>query len=142
MPDSNHERLRRIFDTVMDSSRAERAGLLERECAGDAALRERVEAMIAAAEDDRFLGSPTADVHPSSMQEGHTVDTPARASAPRHLRLDAVELGEKPGSRIGPYKLLQLIGEGGFGSVFMAEQEKPVARKVALKIIKLGMDTR
>ena len=44
--------------------------------------------------------------------------------------------------RIGPYKLLQLIGEGGFGVVFMAEQEQPVRRKVALKIIKLGMDTR
>ena len=43
---------------------------------------------------------------------------------------------------IGPYKLLQQIGEGGFGSVFMAEQEKPFIRKVALKIIKLGMDTR
>jgi eukaryotic-like serine/threonine-protein kinase len=49
---------------------------------------------------------------------------------------------ERSGDRIGPYKLLQLIGEGGFGSVFMAEQEKPVSRKVALKIIKLGMDTR
>src|ERR1700729_342008 len=49
---------------------------------------------------------------------------------------------EGPGTRIGPYKLLQLIGEGGFGSVFMAEQEKPVLRRVALKIIKLGMDTK
>src|SRR6185295_340574 len=49
---------------------------------------------------------------------------------------------EGPGARIGPYKLLQLIGEGGFGSVFMAEQEQPVRRTVALKIIKLGMDTR
>ncbi len=50
-------------------------------------------------------------------------------------------LGEHAGMSIGPYKLQQLIGEGGFGSVFMAEQEKPVARKGALKIIKLGMDT-
>ncbi|NOT00926.1 MAG: protein kinase [Phycisphaerales bacterium] len=49
---------------------------------------------------------------------------------------------EKPGTRIGPYKLLQVIGEGGFGVVFMAEQETPVRRRVALKIIKLGMDTR
>jgi serine/threonine protein kinase/tetratricopeptide (TPR) repeat protein len=54
----------------------------------------------------------------------------------------AASFREGPGSRIGPYKLHQLIGEGGFGSVFMAEQEKPVSRKVALKIIKLGMDTR
>ena len=51
-------------------------------------------------------------------------------------------LSERPGTRIGRYKLLQLIGEGGFGSVFMAEQETPVVRKVALKIIKLGMDTK
>jgi serine/threonine protein kinase len=49
---------------------------------------------------------------------------------------------EGPGTKIGPYKLLQQIGEGGFGIVYMAEQEKPVARKVALKIIKPGMDTK
>ena len=49
---------------------------------------------------------------------------------------------ERPGEMIGPYKLLQLIGEGGFGTVYMAEQEHPVRRRVALKIIKLGMDTR
>jgi serine/threonine protein kinase/tetratricopeptide (TPR) repeat protein len=49
---------------------------------------------------------------------------------------------EGPGTRIGPYRLLQQIGEGGFGAVFLAEQDKPVARRVALKIIKLGMDTR
>ena len=54
----------------------------------------------------------------------------------------AVPLSEGPGTRIGRYKLLQPIGEGGFGSVFMAEQETPVVRKVALKIIKLGMDTK
>jgi serine/threonine protein kinase len=50
--------------------------------------------------------------------------------------------GEQPGTRIGHYKLLEQIGEGGFGIVWMAEQEEPVRRRVALKIIKLGMDTR
>jgi serine/threonine protein kinase len=49
---------------------------------------------------------------------------------------------EGPGSRIGRYKILQEIGEGGFGVVYMAEQAEPVRRKVALKIIKLGMDTK
>src|SRR5262249_34661477 len=51
-------------------------------------------------------------------------------------------LAEGAGTRIGPYKLLQQIGEGGMGVVYMAEQEEPVRRKVALKIIKPGMDTR
>jgi len=51
-------------------------------------------------------------------------------------------LSEGPGARIGPYVLLQLLGEGGFGSVFLAEQKTPVERRVALKVIKLGMDTR
>src|SRR5205823_5393630 len=50
-------------------------------------------------------------------------------------------ISEGPGSIVGPYKLLQKIGEGGFGTVFMAEQEKPVRRMVAVKIIKAGMDT-
>ena len=52
-----------------------------------------------------------------------------------------IPLTEKPGDRIGRYKLLQQIGEGGCGVVYMAEQEEPVRRRVALKVIKLGMDT-
>src|SRR5688572_8907858 len=50
--------------------------------------------------------------------------------------------GERPGALLGPYKLLERIGEGGFGTVFMAEQQQPIRRKVALKIIKAGMDGR
>src|SRR5213079_580240 len=49
---------------------------------------------------------------------------------------------EKPGDKIGPFKLLQQIGEGGFGTVYMAEQQHPVRRKVALKILKPGMDSK
>jgi len=55
---------------------------------------------------------------------------------------DASPLREGPGTRIGPYRIVESIGEGGFGSVFLAEQEEPVRRRVALKVIKLGMDTR
>src|SRR5947207_7751667 len=54
----------------------------------------------------------------------------------------SVSTSEKPGERIGRYKLLQQIGEGGCGVVYMAEQSEPVRRRVALKVIKLGMDTK
>ncbi len=54
----------------------------------------------------------------------------------------SIPLTEKPGDRIGCYKLLEQIGEGGCGVVYVAEQEQPVRRRVALKVIKLGMDTR
>jgi serine/threonine protein kinase len=79
--------------------------------------------------------------------------SPTQGLSERLLRPDPLALGSSPasdaaamgiaaGMSVGPYKLLQLIGEGGFGSVFMAEQSAPVHRRVALKIIKLGMDTR
>src|SRR5882672_4888386 len=58
------------------------------------------------------------------------------------LNTDPTGRAEQPGQIIGRYKLLQQIGEGGFGSVWMAEQKEPVKRRVALKIIKLGMDTK
>ena len=68
--------------------------------------------------------------------------TPPDPSGPNPtIRLSLPDL-EKPGERIGPYKLLQPIGEGGMGSVWMAEQTEPVRRRVALKVIKLGMDTK
>jgi eukaryotic-like serine/threonine-protein kinase len=63
------------------------------------------------------------------------------AGANRTTRAEDLLL-EKPGTRIGRYKLLEQIGEGGFGTVYVAEQREPVKRRVALKIIKLGMDTR
>ncbi|MHC4461832.1 MAG: tetratricopeptide repeat protein [Planctomycetota bacterium] len=59
-----------------------------------------------------------------------------------NVTAESPRLIEGPGTRIGRYKLLQLIGEGGFGVVYMADQEEPVRRRVALKIIKLGMDTK
>src|SRR5262249_23350603 len=55
---------------------------------------------------------------------------------------DHLLIAESPGAVIGPYKLLEQIGEGGFGVVFMAEQSVPIRRKVALKVVKPGMDTR
>src|SRR6185436_2441648 len=72
---------------------------------------------------------------------------PANLSAPAPIVAGVADMrpepgGEQPGDRIGNYRLLQKIGEGGFGVVYMAEQEQPVRRRVALKVIKLGMDTR
>jgi serine/threonine protein kinase len=79
--------------------------------------------------------SPTEALSERMLRPG----PPAPGTAPAS---DAAAMGIAAGMSVGPYKLLQLIGEGGFGSVFMAEQSTPVHRRVALKIIKLGMDTR
>ena len=98
-----------------------RSTYLEQICGGDANLRSRVESLLDVHEKEReFLKSspePEPTVDPSPLSEG-------------------------PGHEIGRYKLLQKIGEGGFGVVYMAEQHRPVHRKVALKIIKPGMDTK
>src|SRR5262249_9052635 len=111
-----------IFFAALDAgSPQERAAYLDEACASDPDLRRRVEKMLAAqAHAGSFLEQPAAAVGP-------TVAEP---------------MTEKPGSVIGAYKLLEQIGEGGFGVVFMAEQTQPVRRKVALKILKPGMDTR
>jgi len=94
-----------------------RAAYLDKACAGNERLRRRVEALLAA---EAEAGDPPPEAPPSA------------------------QIGGDPalGSRVGHYKLLQQIGEGGCGIVFMAEQEQPVRRKVAFKLIKLGMDTR
>jgi RIO-like serine/threonine protein kinase len=104
----------------------ERAAYLDRECAGNPTLRAGGESLLAAHEKaGDFIEQPVGG------QE--TVQ-----SSPA----DLLPLRELDGERIGRYKLLERIGQGGFGDVWMAEQEEPVRRRVALKIIKLGMDTR
>jgi WD40 repeat protein/serine/threonine protein kinase len=99
----------------------ERAAYLQQACAGDPALRASVEALLRA-----NVGSSDFLDRPATGPDV-TVDDP---------------ITERPGTVIGPYKLLEQIGEGGFGVVFMAEQSHPVRRKVALKVLKPGMDTR
>ena len=73
------------------------------------------------------------------VSAGSFLESPAPDPGATHDLPHAIE---RPGTVIGPYKLLEQIGEGGFGVVFMAEQTQPVRRKVALKVIKPGMDTR
>jgi len=111
----------------------ERGAYLEKSCAGDLEMRERLERLLAA---DRELGSFLA------AEETQLAPSGGRSRlGPKPASGSALST-EQPGTIIGRYKLLQQIGEGGFGVVYMAEQEQPVRRKVALKIIKLGMDTR
>ena len=87
-------------------------------CGGDAGLAERVRALV-------------------EMHE----QEPESAEQPPMRTFDYEPVAERPGARIGPYRLMEQIGEGGFGLVFVAEQQEPVKRKVALKVIKPGMDT-
>jgi serine/threonine protein kinase len=106
---------------------ADRADFLNRECSDNAELRRLVEALLR--DRDQVDSSPEQPDAPP----GPTVDSPP-APQPRGL-------SEAVGSVIGPYKLLQQLGEGGMGTVFLGEQEQPVKRRVALKIIKPGMDS-
>jgi len=111
-----------IFLTALEKpTPEERSGFLDAACGSDAELRHRVERLLKA--------------HP---QVAAFLEVPA----PGVERVAVEPIAESPGTLVGRYKLLELIGEGGFGSVFMAEQQEPVRRQVALKIIKLGMDTK
>ncbi len=111
-----------IFQDAIEQPADQRTAFLHDACGDDVALRERVEALLKAhANPGSFLGAPAAEFA---------------------LTTDTCSISEKPGAQIGPYKLLQQIGEGGMGVVFMAEQTEPIQRTVALKIIKPGMDTR
>jgi eukaryotic-like serine/threonine-protein kinase len=115
-------RARAIFRAALDLPREQRAGYLDHTCAGDAPLRQRIEGLLRAHD-----------------EAGAFMDNPPLAPI---LNKSVVTPMDQSGERIGRYKLLQQIGEGGCGVVYMAEQEKPVHRKVALKVIKLGMDTK
>ena len=112
-----------IFGHAVELPAAERNAYVDQACGDDAALRGRVEALLRAHDEAGDL----LDAAPGNV---------VRAA------LSQPPLEEKPGAMIGRYKLLQKIGEGGCGVVFMAEQLQPVVRRVALKVIKLGMDTK
>ena len=123
---TNHDKLvKEIFaDALEKANAAERAAYLAQACGNDAQLRQQVEALLQAHE-----------------KAGGFLEEPAVALPGKTVVL-STPLTEKPGDHIGHYKLLQQIGEGGCGVVYMAEQEQPIRRRVALKVIKLGMDTK
>src|SRR5262245_1713201 len=108
-----------IFQAAARLAPDERDAYLDRACGENRPLRDEVESLLRAHDPQTsFLRAPAFAM---------TTDRP---------------ITEAPGMQIGPYKLREQIGEGGFGVVFVAEQDKPVRRKVALKIIKPGMDTK
>ena len=124
MKDSKNKAKSIFYEALELTSQESRRAVIERECGEDTALRNQVEQLLKALENpeaERFL-----EVLPTlvGIQESNS------------------GISEGAGDVIGPYKLLQIIGEGGFGVVFMAEQTVPVRRRVALKVIKPGMDSR
>jgi serine/threonine protein kinase/Flp pilus assembly protein TadD len=119
--DTNFERIRQIFLTIVETPTARWETLLTEACDTDEDLRRQV-----------------AELLQAHARENGILDRNGAGLAPTVV----LELGERPGAVIGPYKLLQQIGEGGMGVVWMAEQTEPVRRTVALKVIKPGMDSR
>jgi serine/threonine protein kinase len=113
---------------------SERAQFLERACAGDAAVRGRLEQLLVQHERaGSFLRRPAVGPGETAGFAAGNVSTEL---------LSPAGPGVRAGTVIGPYTLLRQIGEGGMGTVFMAEQTEPVKRKVALKVIKPGMDSK
>ncbi|MGC1298686.1 MAG: serine/threonine-protein kinase, partial [Alloacidobacterium sp.] len=104
-----------LFEAALDLKPEERASFLDRECNGNTELRQRVESLLAGV-NARGSQRPTEDI--------------------------SGERGKSSATVIGPYHLLELIGQGGMGEVWLAEQKQPVRRRVAIKLIKTGMDTR
>src|SRR5262245_50243965 len=121
----NAERIdeKSVFNTARQiNDLTARENFLSVSCRGDADALQRIQELLRVHDESQsFLESPAAAFASTIVESA---------------------LREGPGTIIGPYKLLESIGEGGFGVVFMAEQTQPVRRKVALKILKPGMDTR
>ncbi len=127
-----------IFDEARKlTTAAARSKFLEQSCAGDHELLVRIENLLTAAADaERFFddGGSVRISQEVAAQFTRTLRAATGQGRP---------LGEEPlGTRIGRYKLIEKLGEGGCGVVYLAEQEEPVQRRVALKIIKLGMETK
>jgi serine/threonine protein kinase/lipopolysaccharide biosynthesis regulator YciM len=111
-----------VFLAALEKSPPERPGFLDSACGGDAELRSQVEALLR-----------------SHVEAGSLLEQPIFQPGPT---VDGGSSTERSGAVIGPYKLIEPIGEGGMGTVWMAQQTEPIKRLVALKLIKSGMDTK
>jgi serine/threonine protein kinase/Tfp pilus assembly protein PilF len=125
-----------VYHAVLARDPGERSSYLDVACAEDPALRHEVESLLAYA--GAQLGNPLEAAELEKIRD---------RIAGEHLRLEntastEIDSAESEACKIGPYHLLQLIGQGGMGEVWLAEQKAPVRRRVALKLIKAGMDTR
>jgi eukaryotic-like serine/threonine-protein kinase len=136
--------LKALFLGALDRPEGpERAAYLDDACQGEASLRAQVEELLEADVRAGFFLTSTAETTTgddtnTAMREA---TAPPTAAAESPGLAPHAPIAEGPGSRIGPYTIIRKLGEGGMGIVFLAEQEKPVRRKVALKVIKPGMDT-
>jgi serine/threonine-protein kinase len=120
--DPSHQAKSIFLAAIEEHAPEQWPGFLDQACAGDVRLRADVEKLLRARSE---LGSFHEQPRAAPLA---TVDAPI--------------IGERPGMAIGPYRLIEQIGEGGMGTVYMAQQTEPVKRAVAVKIIKAGMDTR
>ena len=142
----NREEL--LFQLALSKPAGKRAAWLDAECDGDAAMRQRLDALLAAHEEpDELLATQAVrrdELHESPKKDQGLAELgPPGVAARPTIKLDLADApDEVVGQTLGRYKLLERVGEGGCGVVYVAEQTEPVRRRVALKVIKLGMDTK
>ncbi|HET7903089.1 MAG TPA: serine/threonine-protein kinase [Candidatus Eisenbacteria bacterium] len=118
-------RVKEILVEVREIEPRDRPALLDRLCAGDGALRSEVESLLA------VEGLDVPHLHPDVVRDAAREALAAGTGSPRSA---------EPPSRIGPYRIVGVLGEGGMGTVYLAEQESPIRREVALKLIRAGVD--
>jgi eukaryotic-like serine/threonine-protein kinase len=142
MPAEPNE-VKSIFLAAAEKPATERVPFLEQACAGDKALRQRIEKVLASldsvgADDKTEPDEVMGDEHTLPPEPSVPFSGRGASSRVKSLPMDGPE---NRGARLGPYKLLKQLGEGGMGTVWMAEQTEPVKRVIALKVIKPGMAT-